>query len=170
MFRADLRQKNFMPTRRQFITNCTALALTASLTPTVALTAPFRSREIALEQISFLDFATKINSRFQISAESRAIAELRLVGTKLLSAREFVVADSGDARNEKFSLLFAGEANAPLQSDTYQFGHEGIGQFEMFITPVGPGARDCCYYEAVFNRPVAGNYRADLEDFRKLRR
>ena len=157
-----------MPTRRQFFASCTALAVTASLTPAVALGAPFRSCLISLEEISFLDFAATVNTEFLVLTESRPVAGLRLAGANLLGAGRFAVSNCEDARNENFSLLFVGGENAALQSGMYEFEHESIGCFEMFISPVGPDEPGCCYYEAVFNRPHGR--RASMADIRTLHR
>jgi hypothetical protein len=159
-----------MPTRRKFIASCTALAATASMKPVIALGSPFRSRQVPLEEISFLDFATKVNSRFMVLSESRALAELRLAAANPLRAERFAVANSEDGRNEKFSLLFMGGEITPLLSGIYDFEHESIGRFQMFISPVGQNETGSCRYEAVFNRPIAGDYRIGLTDNRKLGR
>ena len=144
-----------MPTRRQFLLSCSALTAAASAAPTFALSAPFRSGAIALEQISFQDFAGMVNTAFRVNAESRTV-ELRLVVAKPGAAPMFAGAHTGDAGNEKFSLLFSGPAGEPLSQDTHHFEHQRIGRFQMFIVPVGPGELGSRYYEAVFNRPVSG--------------
>ncbi len=58
-----------------------------------------------------------------------------------------------DGQNEKFSLLFRGMNGQALDQDTYLFEHAGIGQFAMFIVPIGAMDTNHDYYEAVFNRP-----------------
>jgi hypothetical protein len=50
-----------------------------------------------------------------------------------------------------FSLVFRGGADAPIEQDTYTFRHESLGEFPLFVVPIGPGS-DGLYYEAVFNR------------------
>lgn len=144
-----------MPTRRQFLLSCSALAAAASASPSIALGAPFRSGGIALDQISFLDFASMVNTAFQVSADSRTV-ELLLVGAKPATPSRSTGANSEDGGNEKFSLLFSGPVNNPLSQDTHNFEHQRIGRFQMFIVPVGPREPGHRYYEAVFNRPVPG--------------
>jgi hypothetical protein len=143
-----------MPTRRQFLLSCSALAA-ASAAPAIALGTPFRSGGTALDQISFQDFADMLNTAFQVSVDSRTV-ELRLVGAKLVAAPMSTGACAGDAGNEKFSLLFSGPTGEPLSQDTHNFEHLRIGRFQMFIGPVGPREAGHRYYEAVFNRPVPG--------------
>jgi hypothetical protein len=155
-----------MPTRRQFVASCTKFAVAASMLPAAALSAPVGGREISLEQISFMDFASKLNSRFSILSDSRPLAELQLVAARLLSARGPGFANRGDEANEKFSLLFAGAGSSALESAIYKFEHAGLGRFEMFISPVGAGGPERCFYEAVFNRPAPRNHPSFLADAR----
>lgn len=134
--------------------------------PAAALSAPVGGREISLEQISFMDFASKLNSRFSILSNSRPLAELQLVGVRPLDARGSGFANGGDEANEKFSLLFAGPGSSALEGAIYKFEHAGLGRFEMFISPVGLAGPGRCFYEAVFNRPAPGNRRPYFADAR----
>ncbi|HLX68302.1 MAG TPA: hypothetical protein VKV04_01625 [Verrucomicrobiae bacterium] len=158
-----------MPTRRRFFASCTALAVTVSIAPTVALSAPFRSRQLPLEDISFPDFLANVNTRFAILSQSRPAAELWLAQVKRLDAPGLAVASFSGEHSENFSLLFAGEQRAALLSDIYDFEHERIGRFQMFIAPVGPAEPGACYYEAIFNRPIVRDRRNGMTDFRRLR-
>lgn len=124
-----------------------------------------------LEEISFRDFAINVNTPFLVSLESRTMAALQLAEVKSFSMGGFAAASSPeDAQNEKFSLLFAGEKSAELASGIYDFEHAGIGQFQMFITPVGQATAGLAYYQAVFNRPAPRDDRAALADNREVRR
>ena len=51
----------------------------------------------------------------------------------------------------RFSLLFQGPHDRLLPQGTYQFDHDQIGSFPLFIVPVG-AAKSGLQYEAVFNR------------------
>ena len=57
-------------------------------------------------------------------------------------------------QGEKFSLLFLGGTELPLQQGIHEFEHDVIGPFELFITPVMCKHRDQRAYEAVINREV----------------
>jgi hypothetical protein len=103
-----------MPTRRQFLLNCAAAAVTASVAPTAALAVPVRFRELSLDEITFLDFAGKVNSWFQVQLESRRKVNLRLMAVRPATEGGLTAVNAGDFRNKKFSLLFAGEAGEPL--------------------------------------------------------
>jgi hypothetical protein len=50
---------------------------------------------------------------------------------------------------ERFSAIFDG-SNIYLPQHVYSFEHERMGQFEMFLVPIGEN-RDGFRYEAVFN-------------------
>ncbi len=49
-----------------------------------------------------------------------------------------------------FSLLFQADAEIRLRQDTYPMRHAVLGEFTMFLVPVGQDRRGT-YYEAVFN-------------------
>ena len=53
---------------------------------------------------------------------------------------------------EKFSLLFVGGHEKPLQQGTHEFEHPGLGEFALFITPVISQKPDERWYEAIINR------------------
>jgi hypothetical protein len=158
-----------MPTRRQFLLSCSALAAAASAAPTIALGAPFRCGGIALDQIGFLDFAGMLNTAFRVVTDSRTV-ELRLVGAKPTAPSRSANVNGEDAVNEEFSLLFSGPVSDPLTQNTHNFEHQRIGRFQMFVAPVGPLEPGHRYYEAVFNRPPPGTARNNLTDKSKTSR
>jgi hypothetical protein len=143
-----------MPTRRNFLINCSAIAVTASLAPASAFSASLQSTQTSLEQIGFQDFANKVNTLFHVHVDSTSLVALHLIEAKPLLPANLSVVNAEDGRNEKFSLRFAGPARQPLDQNSYVFQHQGIGQFLMFIAPVGPSEPGWCYYEAIFNRPA----------------
>jgi len=53
---------------------------------------------------------------------------------------------------EKFSLLFVGRDDKPLQQGMHEFSHPELGEFELFITPVWSPAAAERWYEAIINR------------------
>jgi hypothetical protein len=59
-----------------------------------------------------------------------------------------------DEANEKFSLLFTGPPQMPLEQGIHRFLHPTIGIFDLFIVPVDPEFVGC-HYEAIFNRSTA---------------
>ena len=55
------------------------------------------------------------------------------------------------SRREQFSLIFETQRGEPLPQGTYQLEHPSLGQFPLFLVPVGRG-RKGVELEAVVNR------------------
>lgn len=138
-------------TRRQFIVNCSVVAVTTSIAP-ATLGGPYQRREVSLDQIAAEEFARQLNTLFGVRTE-RGLVKLILFDVRQPSISQNTSPSSEDARYEKFTLLFCGAAESPLAQDTYWFEHLRIGIFAMFIVPIGWMDERYCYYEAVFNRP-----------------
>jgi len=142
-----------MPTRRQFLANASALALTASVSP-AAFAGRSQAREVLLEDISPADFARQLNTAFAVRPPPGTAIELLLVEFRPVVSSKRGSPDAPDAQNEKFALLFRGPLGVPLAQGTYSFDHARLGRFAMFIVPIGCLDQSHCYYEAVFNRPA----------------
>ncbi len=65
-----------------------------------------------------------------------------------------------EAQRERFSLFFRGPREGAVASGTHRFGHDAIGDFDAYITPIHAlqGSADELYYQATFDRE-----RADAE-------
>jgi hypothetical protein len=57
-------------------------------------------------------------------------------------------------RQEQFSLRFRGDRNWILPQQLYPMKHEAIGDFELFLVPIGRDETGT-FYEAVFNRLIS---------------
>ncbi len=145
-----------MPTRRQFILNCSAIAVTASVAPVTAFGAPAWTREISLQSLGLTAFAAHLNTSFQVQVDSGADVALQLVEARSTPPVPGDHANAEDSRYEKFSLIFRGALEQPLEQDTYWFQHQGIGRFVIFIVPISSTDSTHRYYEAIFNRPAYG--------------
>jgi len=55
-------------------------------------------------------------------------------------------------RGECFSLVFHGPTDVPLDQRTYPVGHGTLGDFLLFLVPLGPNADGAQELEAVINR------------------
>lgn len=55
-------------------------------------------------------------------------------------------------RGECFSLVFHGPTEAPLDQRTYRVAHEELGEFLLFLVPLGPNADGAQELEAIVNR------------------
>ncbi len=67
-------------------------------------------------------------------------------------AVELVEATELPGRGECFSLLFHGPTDSPLEQMTYRVTHRELGNFPLFLVPLGPNADGAQELEAVVNR------------------
>jgi hypothetical protein len=67
-------------------------------------------------------------------------------------AVELVDATPLPGRGESFSLVFRGPADAALDQRTYHVEHDALGDFPLFLVPLGPAADGAHQFEAVVNR------------------
>lgn len=139
-----------MQTRRKFLRDCSLAAVTASLAPVAAWAQNPAARMVVPEWPGFAQFARQVNTSFLVRA---GFDTVRLL---LVRANPFSAAspDAEDAGNEKFSLLFRGPAQKPLEQNTYRFDHPRLGRLSIFIVPIGSLDTTHCQYEAIFDRPV----------------
>ena len=68
--------------------------------------------------------------------------------TLMLAAADALDQQAPDER--RFSLMFRGPAQAPLQQATYTLEHPATGALAIFLVPVGRTA-DAIQYQAIFN-------------------
>lgn len=85
-------------------------------------------------------FDSLVGEIFHVERPEGAIG-LRLVTAKALGA---AMRDGG-----AFSLDFMGPAAPRLDQATYRMRHEGLGEIDIFIVPVGKGPEGIGY-EAIF--------------------
>ena len=67
-------------------------------------------------------------------------------------AVELVDATELPGRGECFSLVFHGPTDIPLDQRTYRVTHRELGDFPLFLVPLGPNADGAQELEAVVNR------------------
>ena len=78
-------------------------------------------------------FAPLVGSRFQIEIDEEQIVAAELV-------------EAAGLAGEAFSLLFAVKDGIDLPQRTYRVSHEGLGEVQLFLVPLGGGR-----LESVFN-------------------
>ena len=96
-----------------------------------------------IETFTETTFLELLNTRFQIHSEGADPLDLELVRVTPLSA----------PRQVQFSILFQGPGHVHLPQSIYPMAHEQLGEFELFLVPVGKN-QSGFQYEAVFNRFV----------------
>jgi hypothetical protein len=142
-----------MTTRREFLVACSTAAAGMAVVPEAAL-ATSAAPACSFAQMGLGHFAAQLRTTFRVNPKSAATVPLKLVKAEAYACLSGA-ASAPDAANEKFSLLFRGPADQPLSQDTYSFDHKALGQFTMFIVPVGAESADGKrFYQAVFNRPA----------------
>jgi len=90
------------------------------------------------------DFAKHLNSTFRIR-----IAESQTVESQLTEVSELLLSP----KQERFSLVFRTSNDFFLGQGQRPFEHDVIGEFELFLVPIGRDDNGTDY-EAIFNRLV----------------
>jgi hypothetical protein len=147
-----------MSTRRKFIFDCSTAVAAFGLLPMSSFSLPATSGGgfQSLEQISYPALAGQINTVFRVRLSTLRAVELKLLKAPLVPPTPMTLGRRlpGDARNEKFSLIFSGPEQTLLPSAIHRFEHEQLGRFEMYIGQIGKQDSESIRYETVFNRPV----------------
>jgi hypothetical protein len=89
-------------------------------------------------------FEETLNSRFWLVDESSALHALDLL--------ELANGHTSQCQ-EQFSLRFRGDREQIFPQRMYAMKHEAIGDFELFLVPIGRDDTGT-FYEAVFNRLI----------------
>jgi|SRR2546427_8216582 len=88
-------------------------------------------------------FSKLLNTKFAI-VDAGAGVQLELIEvSELLTS----------PRQERFSIVFRGPNEAPLGQGMRRFEHPQMGQFVLFLVPIGQGSAGYSY-EVVFNRLI----------------
>jgi hypothetical protein len=98
-----------------------------------------------LENFSLATFAEHIGDGFQLEMTGTDPVSLSLTQAKPLGGE----AGSPAVGRAPFSLEFSGPETPVFPQATYRFRHATIGEFDMFIVPLGP-ADGGMRYEAIF--------------------
>lgn len=104
----------------------------------------YSGKEISLETIHASHFKSCLNTPFQVTGENGAPLSLELIEVAELYA---------SPQMENFSLVFQGPEQTPLAQKIYPFSHGELGEFSIFIVPIGRTERGM-RYEAIFNRLI----------------
>lgn len=148
-----------MRSRRQFVLDCT-LVVAAAMVPPTASGLSFSEAEVSLQELSFATFAEHLNTTFLVRASQDRTVELELIEAQCIPWQTVPLELGRECPGQTFSLLFRGQPKLELPQGTYDFAHDRMGRFSMFIAPVGRPEPDEPRYEAVFNRICDGSGRS----------
>lgn len=95
------------------------------------------------DKLSKESFTAHVNSVFKIRDQQSPTS----IEATLVEVTEGV----SSAEVEQFSILFHGPAEPMLSQRTYSVEHPELGEFDLFLVPIGVD-HDHAQYEAVFNR------------------
>lgn len=108
-------------------------------------------KAVPLDQLSFATFAGMVNAKWRVLPAAGDSFELELAA--VTPQRLTPSGHTGGVVNEQFTLVLLGPADRLLPQRIYSFETASLGQFELFIVPVGRDASGI-RYEAAFNRPL----------------
>lgn len=138
-------------TRRNFLAQCSTLALAAAIVPTTVSALPATPRLAAGDPLRLAVFSRQVGTAFRVR-HGGALLIMELTEACATCSEHPLAANAPDASHEKFSLCFRARAGQRLDQDTYEFEHSQMGRFLMFIVPLPTRAPGPQYYEAIFNR------------------
>jgi hypothetical protein len=129
------------------------------------------SNQTGAQQLSYYtesSFAPYVNTQFSVYLNPSSTRDLKLVQvTDYLSAGP-QQARSSSNQTDCFSLLWTGQPGMPFEQNTYLIEHDALGNFYMFLVPVGgkKGKQGLDYYEAVVyrNPELPPGYEIPLND------
>jgi hypothetical protein len=142
-----------MATRREFLSSCAALACAGGAMSSAQ--SPAEAGEPSGVRVIPPSLAkVELMTKFTTSAFSRHLGStFRMRGASLASpvAAELidVTKQAVNASLEQFSILFRVNQADMLAQGTYSFEHAEMGEFDLFIVPVGRDDQGYCY-EASF--------------------
>src|SRR4051812_36588677 len=98
------------------------------------------------EMVSAETFKPHLNETFQIVAGEGDVVETRLTMVTALPRRlASGEIETGEGIRQPFNLIFVGPLDRVLPQATYQFVHPQLGDLDIFIVPIGPGAEGMRY-------------------------
>jgi len=106
---------------------------------------------VPLDQLSLEKLSALVQTKFRVHLDAARQVEFDLVEATACRGNPDDGAAAGGLRQESFSLLFQGPPTPLLPQQTYRFEHDQIGEFDLFIVPVGRDAV-AIQYQVVFNR------------------
>jgi hypothetical protein len=137
--------------RREFLGQLIVLSAAGNLTAWgFSPSTPFKTRKnLMLHELTVDDFASHLNTRFELELEPGRRIDLHLAEAVSLGsgggARPAHLAPRGP-----FSVVFLAPKDASLPQGIYRLLHPAMGEMEIFLVPIGRDSAGLkC--EAIFN-------------------
>ena len=108
-------------------------------------------KRVALEQLRFESFAGLVKTTFRVWISDQDALDMEL--SDATPPRVAATGGTNSPRYENFALELRGPADRLLPQRIYLFESAAIGQFELFIVPVGRD-QNGTRYQATFNRQL----------------
>ncbi|HJQ70559.1 MAG TPA: hypothetical protein VKA70_16395 [Blastocatellia bacterium] len=145
-------------TRRKFLQAGAAISLAAAVPFKAGAQQP-RGAVIGSDaeqaDISFptkAQFSEYVNTSFWITLGPANALEVELVAVNGFK-KSSKVKEPGQAKRERFSLIFRGPKDTPLKQDSYTMKHHNLGTLLIFLVPMGLDKKGAgIRYEAVVSR------------------
>jgi hypothetical protein len=109
--------------------------------------------QVPFDQLTYARFSALVKTRFRVQADPAHRIELELAEVKQFPTQMRPNSDGTTLKNECFSLTFNGPSSRFLEQKTYDFEHDELGTFSLFMVPIGK-TQEAFRYEVVFNRLV----------------
>ena len=100
-----------------------------------------------LESFTVAMFADRVGDQFTVSTEAGELDAELIEATALTRTSGHELETPGE--RAPFSLVFLGPSDPVLPQAVYRFAHDALGDFEIFVVPIGRDEGGVSY-EAVF--------------------
>lgn len=138
-----------MTNRRSFLVKCSkAIAVGTVVSRTTQAAERFKS--FSSGDLNFTSFERNLQSFFAVSAKGAGRIYLKLAQVRSCAPR---IQKAGLA-TEQFSIRFEGAVDQELSQGSYNFEHEDLGGFTLFIVPNDTSNPSRKSYEALFNQVI----------------
>lgn len=144
---AEKQHKGF--TRSNFLKAGGAAFVSAGAVPLVGAAAAGQSATDPLYHLRLASYKPFLHSLFHLEHPHGQVSAELVEITNLVALRRH--RRKAAAGEECFSLLFEEKKGEPVAQGTYTLKHPRMGSFQLFLVPVGRGAKGH-YLEAVVNR------------------
>ncbi len=108
--------------------------------------------QVPFDELTHARFTALVKTRFRVRVDAEQV-ELELAEVRQFSPRIGANSQGATLRNECFSLIFSGPSSPYLEQRIYDFQHDELGTFSLFMVPIGK-TKEALQYEVVFNRLV----------------